>query len=277
MFTEKVEELVKLGRPHIAFGLNVPDAEILESLERAKQYADITLVGSEAIKDIKGFEIITSDDPNRKIIDILLADEVDGMVRGTLDTHITYEYYQEKTGEDVLFEPALIQATNGHQFFMAPVSNREAWDLEEKLQQVIGTAKFIKEWGVEPKVAITTGIRIPTYERKKDVKDGWVGMLNKTHEDAEHLVAELKKEGIGAKNYEIESNTALKDGCNLLIAPNGMVGNQMFRMLLFSGAKILAATRVGLSKFYEENSRTEKDFEFHVKWIAAMINKKNNA
>ena len=53
-----------------------------------------------------------------------------------------------------------------------------------------------------------------------------------------------------------------------------MVGNQIFRVVLFCGGKVLSATRLGFSRPYEDNSRTEKDFEFHVKWLVALINKK---
>jgi predicted methyltransferase MtxX (methanogen marker protein 4) len=274
MFIKKVEELLPISKSKIAFGLIEPEQEILDSLEKASRYADITLVGPKAIGGIKNFDIKISKEPNKKIIDMLLADEVDGIIRGTIDDYSTYEYYKEKTGESSLCEAVLIQAINGQQFFLAPASNREGWGRQEKLELVLGIAKFIKEWNIDPKIAIITGIRSTTYKKQKNIKEGWEGLLNKTQEEADWLIEELKKQKFKAKNYEIESNTALKDNCNFIIPPNGMVGNQMFRMLLFSGAKIMSATRIGLSRLYEDNSRTEKDFEFHVKWLTAMINKR---
>jgi len=71
-------------------------------------------------------------------------------------------------------------------------------------------------------------------------------------------------------------NPAVEDGYNVICPVNGMVANQMFRVLLFCGGKVLAATRLGLSRLYEDNSRTEKDYEFHVKWLVALVNKRKN-
>ncbi|MEX1014798.1 MAG: hypothetical protein WDZ80_06590, partial [Candidatus Paceibacterota bacterium] len=107
----------------------------------------------------------------------------------------------------------------------------------------------------------------------KDIKEGIVGKLNKTYEDAEWIVSQLKDDGFEAKNWSIDLNLALEEGYNLHVPVNGMVGNQIFRAILLSGGKILTATRRGLSRHYEDNSRTEKDFTFHVKWLVALINK----
>ena len=84
----------------------------------------------------------------------------------------------------------------------------------------------------------------------------------------------LKKENIEAKNWSIDLDLAVKDGYSILIPVNGMVGNYIFRTLLLCGGKVLTGTLFGLSRFFEDNSRNEKDFEFHIKWIVSLINKK---
>jgi len=274
VFNQKVEELVKLGKPKIAFGLKEPNEEILESLRKGQQYADIVLVGSEAIKGVEGFEKIISDNPEEKLALMLINDEVEGIIRGTIDDFTTYEAYERLTGEKYTFGPGLLEDPKGRQFFITAASNPEGWDKEERLEASINIANFVKEWGIEPKIAVLTGRRHETYPRKKDIKEGVDGILNKTYEDAEYIVEKLKEKGYDAKNWAIDLNPAIEAGSNVICPVNGMVGNQMFRVLLFSGGKILAATRLGLSRVYEDNSRTEKDFEFHVKWTVAMINKK---
>ena len=113
-------------------------------------------------------------------------------------------------------------------------------------------------------------------QQKKEIRDGVSGSLNKTYEDAEFIVDELKKENIEVKNYAIDVDLAVKDGYTILIPVNGMVGNYIFRTLLLCGGKILIATLFGLSRFFEDNSRNEKDFTFHIKWITALINKKKH-
>ncbi|MEK7589863.1 MAG: methyltransferase, partial [Patescibacteria group bacterium] len=81
------------------------------------------------------------------------------------------------------------------------------------------------------------------------------------------------KKEIDAKNYAIEIETALKDGCNIIVPPNGMVGNQIFRtLILVGGGKLLTGSRANLPHPYEDNSRSETDFENHIRWLAAWIN-----
>ncbi|MEK7543048.1 MAG: hypothetical protein AAB503_01970 [Patescibacteria group bacterium] len=274
VFNQKVEELLKLGKPKIAFGLQSPDEEVLKSLRDGQKYADIMLVGHDAIKGISGFEVVIDKNPEEKLASILASDAVDGIIRGTIDDFKTYETYEKLTGEKYTFGPGLLEDPFGRQFFISSASNPEGWDREERLRISRGVAEFIKAWGIEPKIAVFTGERHDTYPRRKHIRDGVVGILNKTYEDAEWIVEQLKKDGYNAKNWSIDLNPAVEDGCNLLIPVNGMVGNQMFRVLLFCGGKVLSATRLGLSRCYEDNSRTEKDFVFHVKWLVAMINKK---
>jgi len=275
VFDEKVEELVPLGTPTIAMGLIEPDEKILESLRRAEDYAEIILVGPEAIADIEDFDVITNENPEEKLATMLAEDEVDGIIRGTIDDFKTYETYSELTGEEYTIGPGLLEDPNGRQFFASPLSNPEGWKKEDRYEKASGIASFIEKWNIEPKIGVFTGTRHKTYERKKDITEGVTGKLNKTYEDAEWIVERLEEEGYHAKNWAIDLNVAVEEGYNLLIPVNGMVGNQIFRVLLFCGGTIKAATRLGISHWYEDNSRTEKDFEFHVKWLTALINKEH--
>ena len=84
-FSKKVEKLAKKGKVHIAFGLISPDKEILASLRSVKKYADITLVGPSAIKSVKGFKKVIAANPEERIASMLAHDEVQGVVRGTVD------------------------------------------------------------------------------------------------------------------------------------------------------------------------------------------------
>lgn len=273
IFESEIKELLNVSKPRIAFGLEAPDDEILKSLSDSKKYADITLVGPEAIKDIDDFDVISNNDPETKLATMLAEDEVEGIIRGTIDDFKTYEVYQKLTDEELTFAPSLLEDSQGRRFFLSPLSNPAGWTKEERLEDAENIANFIKEWNVEPQIAVYAGERHETYARKKDIKNGVTGELNKTYEDAEWIVESLKNQGFKAKNWSIDLNVAIEEGCNLHIPVNGMVGNQIFRIILSSGGRILAMTRRGLSRHYEDNSRTEKDFTFHVKWLVALINK----
>lgn len=272
VFNKKIEQLLKKGRPRIGFGLAEPDKEIIKSLQKSKKYADIILVGLAAIKNVKGFKVVVDDNPEERLAAMLAKDEVQGIVRGTIDDFKTYEAYQRLTGEKETINPALMQDTSGRQFFMSPGSNPEGWKKEERLSIALAVAEFAKEWGIKLKIAVLAAERHDTYPRRKHIKDGVVGFLNRTYEDAEWLVSQLQAAGHDAKNWSIDFNPAVESGCNLIIPVNGMVGNQTFRGMYICGGKILAAPRLGLSRCYEDNSRTEKDYAYHIKWLAAWIN-----
>jgi len=273
-FTQKVEGLTSLGKAKIAFGLKEPNQKILDSLTKAKKYADITLVGNETIKDVEGFAKIIVDNPEEKLATMLANDEIEGIIRGTIDDFQTKEVYEKLTGEKYAFAPAIMETPNGHQFLLGPASNPEGWDKEERLAIAEGFAEFFKTYGIEPDIAIFTGRRHETYPRNKDKREGVDGILNKTYEDAEWIVEQLNNKGYKAKNWAIDLNPALEAGANVIVPVNGMVGNQIFRAMHFAGGRLLTCTRLGYSRPYEDNSRTETDYEFHVKWLVAMVNQK---
>jgi predicted methyltransferase MtxX (methanogen marker protein 4) len=78
------------------------------------------------------------------------------------------------------------------------------------------------------------------------------------------------EQGLTAENCSIDLNVAMDQGFNIHVPVNGMVGNQVFRAFLAGGGRLLAAPRLGV-RVYEDNSRTEKDFLFHVLWTASQI------
>jgi len=274
IFSQKVEELASKGKVSIAFGLLKPDSEIQDSLRQMSNYADITLVGPEAIKDIKDFNIVVDSEPEKRIATMLVNGEFEGIIRGTIDDFKTQEVYEKLTGESAEIAPGILETSNGYQFILNPGSNPDGWDKNQKLNTILTIAKFCKEWEIEPNIAYFTGVRHETYKRKKDIKDGITEVLNKTYEDAEWLVSETIKAGYNAKNWSIDLDLAVKDGCNIIVPVNGLVGNQIFRTILFCGGRTLAGPRISCSRAYEDNSKNEKDYSFHVMWLAAWINSK---
>lgn len=276
-FEKVIRERIKLGKPKIAFGLKEPSKEILKSLEKSKKYASIILVGPRNISKVKGFEKILSQNPEQKLAELLFNQEVDGIVRGTIDDFKTFEAYQDLVGKKKtknMIELALIEDAYGRQFFVSEGSNPLGWTKEEKIDRCNGIIEFMKkELNLKPKIGVIAGTRHDTYKRKKATKKGIVGILNQTYKDAEGVVRHFKKKGIWAKNYAIELQTAVQDECNIIIPPNGMVGNQTFRALcLIGGGQLLTASRANLPHPYEDNSRNETDFEPHIRWLVAWIN-----
>lgn len=273
---EQINLLAKKQKRKIAFGLKEINDQILSSLDKAKEFADIVLVTPENLKEVPDFEVISVEKPEEKIASMLVNKEVDGIIRGTIDDFKTLEAYCNLTGvkkEIAALAPAVLKDAHGRLFFMNPISNPEGWDKEEKLKAIIKIANYAKKFGIKPKIGVLTGERHETYQRKKDIKEGVTAILNKTYEDAEFVVKGLKEKGFEAKNYAIEINSAADEGCNIIVPANGMIGNQIIRTIVFlGGGQLLYGPRIALKHPYEDNSRNEKDYLSHVKFVVAWAN-----
>ncbi len=120
---------------------------------------------------------------------------------------------------------------------MAVTSNLDGWTRKARLKEAKATAEFFQEWGVTPRIAVYAAVRqwLP-YTR------GVLNDLMQTYKDAEWIVKRLKKAGLKAKkwtakNWTIDLNLAVEDGYNIHIPVNGMMGNQIFRVVLFCGGR----------------------------------------
>jgi predicted methyltransferase MtxX (methanogen marker protein 4) len=91
--------------------------------------------------------------------------------------------------------------------------------------------------------------------RKSDV--GRHMEVDKTIEEAEKIVQLVKTQGFSKiKNYHILVEDAIEDDSNLLIAPNGITGNLMFRTLAYLGnGRGYGAPLMGIEKTFIDTSR----------------------
>lgn len=269
------------ARPLVGFGLARGSKAILKSLRRAKKYANITLVGPMSLKNEKGFRVIRDRNPEQRLAAMLVNNEIDGIVRGTVDDFKTFEAYRiligMKSRQDT-GELGLVEDAHGRQFFISQASNPSGWTREQKRRDCETVVNFMRrELDIVPVIGFIAGVRHATYQRRKRVRTGVRRQLNRTYEDAEFLASYFRQRGIKAKNYSIEIQAALDDGCNVIVPPNGMVGNQIFRTLVFLGnGKLLMAPRLNFPHPYEDNSRNETDFESHVRFLAAWITLRNH-
>lgn len=250
-------------KPKIGIGVLVRWPELENNLKLHSNLVDMVLVSK---VEIPGFNTIVSDKPEQTLVDLLINNEVEGIIRGTLDDFTCFSYYCFKTGYDKesSVNPGLMETPDGKMFFLSPASNPEGWLMEEKKKIVIGITAFMKEFGMVPKVAFFTGVRPGSVGKNPKMDQTWY--------DAEALTKYFNEQGIEAKNYNIELDTAIKEGSNLIVPANGMIGNQIFRAIHACGGRVLICPRVGLPHVYEDDSRTETDYEWHIKYVVAAIN-----
>ena len=164
----RVEEYAEMGSPTVAVGLSSPDHEVLKSLRRSREHADLRVVAPNSIELPNGhFQVVYADNPENEITRMLAEDKVDGIVRGTIDGVKTYGDYGKITGESYTVVPSIMEDPSGRQFFVTPISNLEGWSKRSKYENTLGTAKFTKEWDLPPKVEVFPA-QGEKYLRKKD-------------------------------------------------------------------------------------------------------------
>ena len=191
--------------------------------------------------------VIESNDPGRALAEDLVAGKIGAAVRGTLPSNRTLRALKEATGAGHLERIALVETPAGNRFLLAPVGVDEGWTPEEKIA-LIGKGRAIAgRLGLSEKVAVLSGGRLGDVGRHPRV--------DTSIEDAE-LVARLT----GATHYEILIENAVKD-CGLIIAPDGISGNLIFRTLtLVGGGHGHGAPVVNIGRIFVDTSRASPNY-----------------
>ncbi len=135
---------------------------------------------------------------------------------------------------------------------MVPVGIDEGWTVESKHDMVVKSIGLMKKLGVGTRIAVMSGGRCEDVGRNEAV--------DQTIDDALELVKILKSEGYDAYHAQILIESVLEEA-DLIVAPNGITGNLIFRMLHFvCGAKALGAPALNIDKVYIDTSRVKTDF-----------------
>lgn len=182
------------------------------------------------------------------LVKAVLDDKVDGVVRGSLPAS---NIMKELKGE----YPNITRATyvNGdkYEFLLTPVGIDEGESVEDKFQIVENCIDFLKRLGKTPKIAILAEGREDDFGRGDEVSNSITESRKLTK-----LIEEKTSEEV--KNYYILIEKAINDNCNIIIAPNGRVGNIIFRTLvLLNSWPSYGAVTFGMDKIYIDTSRDQ--------------------
>lgn len=145
-----------------------------------------------------------------------------------------------------------------HQFLLGPVGIDEGDNINDKLNLAIFATDFMNKIGKHPKIAILAG------GRKEDF--GRSPIIDKSIEESEELVEKIEKSisnsslssNFQVKNYYILIEKAIKEKNNIIIAPDGIIGNIIFRSLvLLSSWESYGAIALGMNKIFIDTSRDQ--------------------
>lgn len=258
-------------RRKIGIAIMRPIPETIKSLKKASKYADLVVVGAK----VKGFENIVESEQDKAseiLIDLLKNKKAEGIVRGQVKDSTTLDIFYEKFGMIPIPSNKKICLAILHKapytFFVTTVSIYQGMTLEDKIYEVEKTIwHMVNDFGIKPKIAIMSSLR-PTSKIGKYSSLDQVAKINM------ELCDYLKGKGYDAKEYYFEYETAVWDECNLIVPAMGLVGNAWYKALLYLGGwESLACNYLDLGVVYEDGSRNEKDFFWHIVHATALLNK----
>jgi len=263
---------------HALVAVGLEDEPILEKIlqtlyeAQEKNYARLVLVAGKRVhlKVSRGIRTVNSDNPASLLVEMLSRGEVDAVVRGSISAAKFLAELQRVFGVRKGLRVALLRSAFDIEFFLTPVGIDEGETLAEKLELLRAGVRLHKFFKVEPKVAVLSG------GRKEDL--GRSEAVDRSLAEAEFLAARAQELGItmNIKHYGILLEDALKDGCTLLLAPNGMVGNMIFRTLVFlGGGGAVGAPYMGLSRVAVDVSRAMESYSDAVALASALAGTKN--
>ena len=191
------------------------------------------------------------DDPE-KLADDLANGVIDAAVRGDMSSSKLLPILKQKLGMKSLERIVFLELLSGKMILMAPVGIDEGWSDAQREELARKCVKLAKKVGLGTKIAVMSGGRCEDVGRCKAV--------DRSIESARNIVKQLESEGYDAYHCQILIEDAVNNA-DILIAPEGITGNIIFRTLHFiGGAKALGAPVVNSEKVFIDTSRVKTDY-----------------
>lgn len=190
-------------------------------------------------------KLIQNDD---ELVKAILDEDIDAVVRGSLAASGVIKEVKKHF-------PEISRATyvNGkdHEFLLTPVGIDEGATVEDKLKIAVNCGNFLRKLKKEPKIAILADGRKGDYGRSEKI--------SKSIDESEQLTQMIKETtDFEVKNYYILIEQALNENCNVIIAPDGIIGNIIFRtLILVNSWPSCGAVTFGIDGIYIDTSRDQ--------------------
>lgn len=191
--------------------------------------------------------IVVRELPGNALVKDLVDGHIDAAVRGSLPSNTTLRALREATGVGRLLRIALLSTRTGRRFLLAPVGVDEGWTVEEKVELIERGRGYLASFGLPPEVAVLSGGRLGDLGRHPSV-------------DRSIREAELTARLTGAVHREILIEEAVRSA-GLIIAPDGISGNLVFRTLVHLGeGHPHGAPVVNIDRIFVDTSRASPDY-----------------
>jgi putative methanogen marker protein 4 len=198
----------------------------------------------------------------RDLVVSLKRGEIGVAVRGTLSSSKVLQCLKDEFRLKEVMRAAVLEDSRGKPFILAPVGIDEGIDYPSRIRLASATIEYFSRLGWDLKTGILS---------KGRLEDGSRGpQIRRSLEEGEMLAKALREQGTNARHYAILVEDAVKE-CDLVIAPDGVSGNLIFRSLHFVGAtRAYGAPVVNLDKVFVDTSRGKADFSDSVLFAAGL-------
>ncbi len=216
-------------------------------------------------KNSKRIFLIESKEPESEILNYLGKELISCVVRGSLGSSKFLKILKTSLNISEVARLALLETYKGQQFFFGPVGIDECNNIKNKKIFLEKAIKVLEALNLKPKISILSGGRVGDLGRNPDV--------DKTINEAKELVDYFKLEHpkLEINHDEILIEKAIDDKSNLIIAPNGISGNLIYRTLVhLGGGKAYGAIYMDIGHIIIDTSRVGVFSEIYGGFILAL-------
>lgn len=225
------------------------------SIDKQNSYKDQKL-------NINFFEC---EEAEKNIFESLNNNMIDAIIRGSLSSNKFLGNLRKFLNVQKINRLALLETADGHQFFYGPVGIDECNNLADKLEFIEHALKEFELLNIKPNISILSGGRLSDIGRDDKI-DNSIRDAEKTVE-----IMKTKYPGLSIKHNEILIENAVMNKSNLILAPEGISGNLIYRTLVhLGGGKAYGAIYMGLKKAIIDTSRVGEISEIQGALLLAL-------
>jgi putative methanogen marker protein 4 len=233
----------------IGIGAGEREEKVLEGALSSGIRSAITIytAANHPASPVPGVTYQVSPEPAEQMIADLARGRIAAAVRGTLPANQTLSLLKRASGVESLLRAALLETQKGEKFLLAPVGVDEGWTVDQRIELANRGRILAERCGLKTKVGILSGGRWGDTGRHPEV-------------DRSLADAELVARRTGGEHYQILIEEAIRD-CGVIIAPDGISGNLIFRTLVFLGSgRGHGAPVLNISRIFIDTSRATPDY-----------------
>lgn len=245
-------EFAAKGKKSINIGVGLGDSEyhnqkiLTASLEFTKKFnSNVFLFGKKdflkrLLKPTPQMRLVECEVPEKSIVEFLLKNTIQGIVRGSLSSSKFIKNLKTTLRIKDFSRLAVLETFKKHQFFYGPVGIDECTNLKNKILFLESSLKELQKIKIPPNISILSGGRLGDIGRDHTV--------DRTIQNADKIIKLMKGKypNLQISHDEILIEKAIENKSNLIMAPDGISGNLIYRTLVhLGGGKAYGAIYMG--------------------------------